>query len=31
VLLFIPVFVQLGAPLLQRARFGSKEVNRVIR
>ena len=31
VLLFIPVFVQLGAPLVQRARFGSKEVNRVIR
>ena len=31
VLLFIPVFVQLGAPLVQRARFGSKEVNRVVR
>jgi len=31
VLLFIPVLVQLGAPLVQRARFGSKEVNRVIR
>jgi putative peptide zinc metalloprotease protein len=31
VLLFIPVFVQLGAPLVRRARFGAKEVNRVIR
>lgn len=31
VLLFIPVFVQLGAPLVRRARFGPKEVNRVIR
>jgi putative peptide zinc metalloprotease protein len=31
VLLFVPVFVQLGAPLVRRARFGAKEVNRVIR
>ena len=31
VLLFIPVFVQLGAPLVRRARFGPKEVNRVVR
>ena len=31
VLLFIPVFVQLGVPLVGRARFGSPEVNRVIR
>ncbi len=31
VLLFIPVFVQLGAPLVRRARFGPSEVNRVIR
>ena len=31
VLLFIPVLVQLGAPLVRRARYGSKEVNRVIR
>ena len=31
VLLFVPVFVQLGAPLVKRARFGPKEVNRVIR
>jgi putative peptide zinc metalloprotease protein len=31
VLLFIPVFVQLGAPLVRRARFGAKEVNRVVR
>jgi putative peptide zinc metalloprotease protein len=31
VLLFIPVLVQLGAPLLKRARFGSAEVNRDIR
>ncbi|MGZ4224685.1 MAG: FHA domain-containing protein [Solirubrobacteraceae bacterium] len=31
VLLFIPVVVQLGAPLVRRARFGPSEVNRVIR
>ena len=31
VLLLIPVFVQLGAPVLRRARFGTSEGNRVIR
>lgn len=31
VLLFIPVLVQLGVPLVRRARFGPAEVNRVIR
>lgn len=30
VVLFLPVLVQLGVPALQRARFGSKEVNRVL-
>jgi putative peptide zinc metalloprotease protein len=31
VILFIPVIVQLGLPLVRRARFGPAEVNRVIR
>ena len=31
VLLFIPVLLQLGLPLVRRARFGTGEVNRVIR
>jgi putative peptide zinc metalloprotease protein len=31
VLLFIPVLIQLGVPLFKRARYGSTEVNRVIR
>ena len=31
VLLLIPVAVALGVPLLRRARFGTAEVNRVIR
>jgi putative peptide zinc metalloprotease protein len=31
VVLFIPVIVQLGLPLVRRARFGSSEVNRVVR
>ena len=31
VLLLIPVLLQLGLPLVRRARFGTREVNRVIR
>jgi putative peptide zinc metalloprotease protein len=31
VILFIPVFMQLGLPLFRRLRFGPAEVNRVIR
>jgi putative peptide zinc metalloprotease protein len=31
VLLFIPVLMQLGMPLFRRARYGTSEVNRVIR
>jgi pSer/pThr/pTyr-binding forkhead associated (FHA) protein len=31
VLLFVPVIAQLGLPLFKRARFGTAEVNRVIR
>ena len=31
VVLLLPIPIALGAPLLQRARYGTREVNRVIR